>query len=119
MNRNDFALEWMPPEATLEDDDGGSGDVQAASIGETVREVVAAHLELPPSAIRTEQRLEEDLGITSLGLVLMALDLEDVLDVRLPYDRLGEVKTVGALCTLAREMSVPWPVERPTWPDHR
>ena len=119
MNRNDFELEWMPPEATLEADGDGADDVQGASIGETVREVVAAHLELPPSAIRTEQRLDEDLGISSLGLVLMALDLEDVLDVRLPYDRLGEVRTVGALCSLAREMSVPWPVERPTWPAHR
>ena len=59
------------------------------------------------------------LGLCALGLVLMALDLEDVLDVRLPYDRLGEVRTVGALCSLAREMSVPWPVERPTWPAHR
>ncbi len=69
---------------------------------EIVRRVLAEHLDVDASQVHLEQHLETDLGMTALGLVLVALDLEEVECVSLPFDELKRIKTVGQLCELVR-----------------
>jgi acyl carrier protein len=64
---------------------------------EVVRLALAAHLECDLSEIRAAHHLERDLGITRLGLVLVALDLEDLEHVSLSFDELAAVHTVADL----------------------
>lgn len=67
------------------------------SLQNMVLDVLAAHLEVPASSLSPAQNLQTDLGIPPLGLVLIALDIEDIENVQLPIERLGEVKTVEDL----------------------
>jgi acyl carrier protein len=72
-------------------------------IEELVRHVVAAHLECSTSEVRPRDDLEKDLGITRLGVVLIGLDLEDVLDVALPFETMDPVRTVADLARVVAE----------------
>ena len=72
---------------------------------ELVRVVLAAHLERPETDITPDKYLEGDFGITSLGLVLIGLDIEDVQGVTLPFEGLALVKTVGQLTNFVAEAS--------------
>ena len=67
------------------------------SAEELVRHVVAVHLECSTSEVRARDDLTRDLGITRLRLMLIGLDLEDVLDVALPFEVLERVRTVADL----------------------
>jgi acyl carrier protein len=67
-----------------------------------VRSVVAAHLEVPATDISTTQNFFDDLGIPPLGVVLIALDIEDLEGISLPFERLMQTKTVSDLCELVR-----------------
>lgn len=65
-----------------------------------VREAVALHLEVGVSSIRAEQNLRRDLGLTPLALVLIALDLEDIETLSIPFEPLNDVDTVADLARL-------------------
>jgi len=67
---------------------------------ETVREIIAAHLELPPQAISNGQHLEKDLDLMPLDVVLVALKLEDEAQLQLSEEQLGQVETVDDLAHL-------------------
>lgn len=67
---------------------------------ETVREIVAAHLELPPQAISREQHLERDLDLMPLDVVLVALKLEDQAQMQISEEQLDQVETVDDLSRL-------------------
>jgi acyl carrier protein len=62
-----------------------------------VRAVLAEHLETDVSSIHADHHLADDLGLTPLAVVLVALDLEDVENVVLPFEQLTQVKTVSDL----------------------
>ncbi len=68
----------------------------------TIRRALAERLSLHPSAIRAEHRLEEDLGIDPLDLVLIVLDVTDELRKVMAFESLAEVRTVGQLVSLVR-----------------
>ena len=76
--------------------------LQPPGADEAVLEALSAHLEVPMKQLRPFDRLGADLGITSLGLILLVLDLEDVLGVRMHYELLDQVTTVGDLLELVR-----------------
>jgi acyl carrier protein len=67
------------------------------SIQSEVRASLARYLGVDPSKIRAAHRLEEDLGVTPLELVLVALDVEEREHVTLPFDQLARVYTVEEL----------------------
>jgi acyl carrier protein len=85
---------------SLEPDDrlATSGD----ALEELVCHVVAAHLEVDACDVRPGHVLEHDLGISRLGLVLIALDLEDLERVSMPFEALSEVRTVSDLARLLK-----------------
>jgi acyl carrier protein len=72
------------------------------NLDQMVRSVVAAHLEVPLTDIKSTQSFFDDLGIPPLGVVLIALDIEDLEGITLPFERLMHTKTVSELCELVR-----------------
>jgi acyl carrier protein len=67
---------------------------------ETVREVIAAHLEIPLARVQPGQHLERDLDLHPLDVVLVALKLEEEAHVRFEGDELETVATVHDLALL-------------------
>jgi hypothetical protein len=66
----------------------------------TVRRALARHLNRAPSTIHGWQRLDQDLDITPLEVVLVALDVEELEDVIIPVEELAAVATVSELFAL-------------------
>ena len=64
-----------------------------------VLHVLAHHAGRPMSTIHRWQTLEGDLDMTPLELVLVALEIEGILDIDLDVDGLDRVRTVGDLAT--------------------
>jgi acyl carrier protein len=62
-----------------------------------VRNLIARHAGWSPSAIRPWHRLESDLDLTPLELVLITIDLEELLGTEIPLDGLSALETVGEL----------------------
>jgi len=62
-----------------------------------IRRVVARHAGVSARSIQAWQRLEEDLDLTQLELSLIALEIEDAIDVELPAERFTPLETVGDL----------------------
>lgn len=53
--------------------------------------------------IAEESRLREDLGLTSLNMIVIVCELEDTMKIALNYLTLGRVKTVGDLNKVIEE----------------
>jgi acyl carrier protein len=72
--------------------------IAAAVVG-----AVAECLEIPAAEVRTEQLLEDDLGVDSLGMIQIGVAPEHELRFRAPNvdDTIG-VETVGDLVALVR-----------------
>jgi acyl carrier protein len=73
---------------------------------EIVRFALALHLSVDPQDIDVEDRLEADLGLDPLDLVLVALRLEEIEEGEFPVARLEMVTTVGDLVAVVRGWSV-------------
>jgi acyl carrier protein len=69
---------------------------------ETVVAALARHLDVDPLAIEISQRLDGDWGLDTLDLALLALRLEELLDIEIPLSALGSVATVADLVVVAR-----------------
>ena len=65
-----------------------------------VRSSLAHHLDRAASSIHGWQRLDRDLELQPLTLVLVALDVEEIEDVLLPVEQLSALETVGELVAL-------------------
>jgi acyl carrier protein len=61
----------------------------------TVREHLAAELEIDPSRIEMGTRLREDLDADSLDLYELLMELEDGYGIRVPEEQAVRIKTVG------------------------
>jgi acyl carrier protein len=77
-----------------------------------VRAVLAHHLELDARKMYPWLRLEDDLDMTPLELVLVALEIEEIEHTQVPIDELAGAHTVGDLLAffsreLDRETLIP------------
>ncbi len=74
-----------------------------AAIGVHVRRIVAQTLEIPVESVRDELELHGDLGVDSLAMIQISVELEHELDFRAPdvdaADALA-TRTVGDLVAL-------------------
>jgi acyl carrier protein len=78
---------------------------------EVVRCAVAFHLRIDPETIAPTDRLEGDLGLDPLDLVLVVLRLEELALVELPVADLEYVETVDDLVVIVRSWCPkPFPV---------
>jgi acyl carrier protein len=69
---------------------------------ETITLALAEHLDVDPLAIEGSQDLENDWGLDALDLVLLAIRIEDRLEIRVPLARLETARTVGDLERVVR-----------------
>ncbi len=78
------------------------------TIDQVVRRVLAHHTGRDVATIRPWQQLEEDLDLTPLEIVLVALEIEDALEVEIQAEELAGIATVGELASFvsraAREL---------------
>lgn len=65
-----------------------------------VRGLVAYQIGVSPTAIGGGAKLDRDLRLTPLGLVTVALDVEDLTGIRVAPEKLGTVETVDQLIEL-------------------
>jgi acyl carrier protein len=72
---------------------------------EVVRFALARHLSVDPEQIEPEHRLEADLGLDPLDLVLVVLRLEESEDAEFPVADLEAVTTVADLVGVVRGWS--------------
>ena len=61
----------------------------------TLREAAVEVLGVEPDAVVEEAKFNEDLDADSLDLVELVMALEERLEVTIPEEELGDIKTVG------------------------
>lgn len=72
------------------------------NIEQLVRNLLADHLEVGPESLHDTDRLDGDLGMSPLAVVLVVLDVEDAVESFVQFEQLGAVKTVADLIDLFR-----------------
>lgn len=73
------------------------------STNHVVRSVLARHTRRDTGDVRASDDLYGDLRLTMLGLALVILDIEDILDVRIAMPDLDSIQRVEDLTSLARD----------------
>ncbi len=68
-----------------------------------VRHLIASHLERLDAEVRPSHRLKANLGLGAVALAVIALDIEDVTGVFLPFAQLAELRTVEDLAALLHQ----------------
>ena len=56
--------------------------------------------------VTADSDIGRDLGVDSLTLMNIVMELEDVFELSIPLDRLADVETVGDLAALINELRV-------------
>lgn len=69
-------------------------DVDLSTELEVVRALIARQLDLDPARVTPRTRLKHDLGLSLLGLAVLALEVEDVTGVLIPFDAFTKAPTV-------------------------
>ncbi len=67
----------------------------SSSIGEQIKNVLAASLERDGSTIKPDQHLRDDLGLDSLRTFELLYDLEKAFDLEIPNDDLPGLQTLA------------------------
>jgi acyl carrier protein len=86
----------------LADGARGEGQLVRAPELDLVRHLVARHLGVTVDAIASHHRLDLDLGLSVLSVVLVVLDLQTIFFVQLTLDDVRGARTVGQLAALIR-----------------
>jgi len=63
---------------------------------DSVRELLAGFLKVPPASLRPETRLDE-LGLDSLAAVELLFEIEQRFGVRVPNERAADFQSVRAI----------------------
>ena len=66
-----------------------------SSLSSVVRGLLARHLDRHPSTIHAWHSIEQDLDLTPLELVLVAVEIEALEDVELDVEGLSDAQTVS------------------------
>ena len=74
-------------------------DLTVRQIGRTAQQVMQRSVD-----VTADSNIGQDLGIDSLTLMNIVMELEDVFELSIPLDRLADVETVGDLAALINEL---------------
>ena len=74
-----------------------------AASEDSVRELLAAFLKVPPEHLAPETELQE-LGLDSLAAVELIFEIEERFGVRVPGERAAEFRTVRAIAEGVRAL---------------
>jgi acyl carrier protein len=69
--------------------------VERSDVLAAVKDAAVEVLGVEPDAVVEEASFKDDLDADSLDLVELVMALEERLDITIPEDELGEIKTVG------------------------
>ncbi len=69
--------------------------MERSEVLSTVRNAAVEVLGVEPDAVVEEAKFKEDLDADSLDLVELVMALEENLEVTIPEEELGDIKTVG------------------------
>lgn len=64
-----------------------------------IKKVIAEHLDMDESEIKIESTFADDLGIDSLDIFEIVMELEDEFDMEIPTEDLEDMKKVKDLVT--------------------
>jgi acyl carrier protein len=64
---------------------------------ERVRQLIARYLRIPPESIHEDSSLEA-LGLDSLGALELVFEIEEAFALKVPDERIPQLKTVRAVC---------------------
>ena len=67
----------------------------ADDILEKITGIIAEQLDVKPSEVTPEKSFTDDLGADSLAIVELVLALEEEFGIKIPDDKVDEIKTVG------------------------
>jgi len=76
-------------------------DLTVRQIGRTASQIMQKTFEVTATT-----DIGRDLGVDSLALMNIVMELEDVFELSIPLDRLADVETVGDLAALINELRV-------------
>lgn len=71
--------------------------IDRGEILEAVKAIVAEYATLSDSEIREEHHLENDLGLDSLDIVEISMEVEEHFDISVPDEVSEQAATVGAI----------------------
>jgi len=74
-------------------------DLTVRQIGRTASMVMQRNVDVTATS-----DIGHDLGVDSLTLMNIVMELEDALELSIPLDRLADVQTVGDLAALINEL---------------
>ena len=74
--------------------------MEVNEVFEKVKSLFIEDLGIDESKISMESKLEEDLEIDSLGIVVVVMAFEDEFDIEIDDEELSDVKTVGEAVNL-------------------
>ena len=64
-------------------------------IYERIRDVLVTNFEIPEERVTMEARLMDDLELDSIDAIDMAVQIQEMTDVRVEEDQLRKLRTVG------------------------
>jgi acyl carrier protein len=77
------------------------------TIDDVVKSALAFHAGVDVSRIRPTQLLDEDLGLDTLEVVLVGMDVEEGAPVDIPFEELASIHTVAELLLLVHRLAEP------------
>jgi acyl carrier protein len=80
--------------------------MDSIAIRDTIRQTVARITGLPPDQISDHSSYTADLGLDSLSLLEIAVDAEMSLHVKIPDERLAELRTIDETVRVVRDYLV-------------
>ncbi len=80
--------------------------MDAMAIRDTIRQAVARITGIPPDQISDHASYTDDLGLDSLSLLEIAVDAEMSLHVKIPDERLAELRTIDETVRVVREYAL-------------
>jgi len=77
--------------------------LELADIKSRIRERITRITNIPSDKISDTASYREDLGVDSLSLLELTVDLEYAFKIRVPEERLAEIQNLQATAELVRE----------------
>ena len=62
---------------------------------EKLREVICRYVEIDPNTLTEDTNIRSELGLNSLELINIAVEIEDEFDVEIPDREVGNIETLG------------------------
>ena len=81
--------------------------MDAASIRTKIKEHISTITSIPVSEIPDAASYAEDLGLDSLSILELSVNLEYTFKIKVPVDRLPEVRTVDDTVRIVQEFTDP------------